>query len=355
MTAQKKTRIALIGASGYTGKLITEEAAAHNIELVLMGRNPAKLKPLSDRFGFDFQTIALTGGPALQEAIRGYQLVINAAGPFSATAKPVVEACLASGVHYIDITGEIPAFETLYSFNQAAIEQGIMLMPGVGFAVVASDCLAARVAKRLPDANSLNIGVSRSDIFSRGSARTMLELFDNGVMIRRDGNLEKIPIASLEHHFDFGMGSRAALAVSWPDVFTAFHTTGINNIATFFEVGPMERATALYGRYAGWSLQLPFVRQTMELQTSLLPEGPCQQSRNIRSRIVVAEAINATGQQVRSRLVTPEAYSFSAMSTLAVAKRVCGGEHLAGFQTPAQVYGEELLSIIPGTQITDLS
>lgn len=92
----------------------------------------------------------------------------------------------------------------------------------------------------------------------------------------------------------------------------------------------------------------------MEFQTSLLPEGPCQQSRDIRSRVVVAEAVNSDGKQARARLTTPEAYTFSALSTLEVASRIMRGETRNGFQTPARVYGDELLTSIPGAHITDL-
>lgn len=355
MIKKKKGKVALIGATGYTGKLIANKAREYHIDLVLMGRSVAKLKSLSDRLGYPYHACSLSNAIALQESLRGIDLVINAAGPFSATAQPVVEACLAAGAHYIDITGEIPTFKTLYSYDKQARDHDSMVMPGVGFAVVASDCLAAHVVARLPGANNLNIGVSRSDIFSRGSARTMLELFDNGVAVRRNGLIEKIPVASLEHQFDFGEGTRSALAVSWPDVFTAYYTTGVGNIAAYFEVGPMERSAAMYGRYGGWALQLPFARQFMEFQTSLLPEGPSRRSREVRSRVVVAEATNPAGQSVRSRVTTPEAYSFSALSTLEIAKRVASGEYTKGFQTPARVYGSEFLRGIPGVCIADIN
>lgn len=354
MTTQSKLRVALLGATGYTGKLIADAAASYDISLLLLGRSQQKLRALSERVGSPFQTVSVSDSIQLQESLRNVDVVINAAGPFSATAQPVVEACLAGNTHYLDLTGEIPVFDKLFSYHERACKQGIMVMPGVGFAVVASDCLAAHVAARLPDAVTLNIGVSRSDIFSRGSARTMLELFDNGVLVRRNGVLEKIPVASLEHHFDFGSGRRPALAVSWPDVFTAFHTTGINNIATYFEVGATERSMAMAGRYAGWTLQLPFARQAMQFQLSLLPEGPSQQCRDARRRVIVAEAVAADGNFVRSRLTTPEAYSFSALSTLEIAKRVTNGEYRCGFQTPACVYGPELLQAIPGVHRTEI-
>jgi len=355
MTAQSNLRVALLGATGYTGKLITDAAASYGISLMLLGRSQQKLRALSDRVGYPFQTVSVSSESALQESLRNVDVMINAAGPFSATAQLVVEACLATNTHYLDLTGEIPVFDTLFSYHKQANKQGIMVMPGVGFAVVASDCLAAYVASQLPDAMMLNIGVSRSDIFSRGSARTMLELFDNGVLVRRNGMLEKIPVASLEHYFDFGLGRRPALAVSWPDVFTAYHTTGISNISTYFEVGAMERSAAMYGRYAGWTLKLPFARQAMQLQLSLLPEGPSQQCRDIRHRVVVAEAVAADGTCFRCRLTTPEAYTFSALSTLEIAKRVINGEYRCGFQTPAGVYGPELLQAIPGVYRTEIS
>jgi short subunit dehydrogenase-like uncharacterized protein len=99
--------------------------------------------------------------------------VLCAAGPFSATSRPVADACLRNRVHYLDITGEIDVFEALAARDAEAKARGIMLLPGVGFDVAPSDCLAAHLKRRLPDANDLRPYLSLRANTSRGTAKTI--------------------------------------------------------------------------------------------------------------------------------------------------------------------------------------
>ena len=106
----------------------------------------------------------------------------------------------------MDVISEVAIFEALQYRDGEARTRGVMLMPGVGFFVVASDCLAVHVAKQLPNAHSLRLGVSRTDVFSRGSRKTMIELAHKEGMIRRGGKLMSIPLRVFEYQFDYGDG-----------------------------------------------------------------------------------------------------------------------------------------------------
>ena len=81
---------------------------------------------------------------------RTWRSSLHCAGPFSRTWRPMYDACLGTGTHYLDITGEIDVFEALAARDRAARDAGIMLLPGVGFDVVPSDCLIADLAARHP-------------------------------------------------------------------------------------------------------------------------------------------------------------------------------------------------------------
>ena len=112
------------------------------------------------------------------------------AGPFSTlTSKPMADACLRNRVHYLDITGEIDVFEALAARDAEAKAQGVTLLPGVGFDVVPSDCLAAHLKRRLPDANDLKLYLSLGANMSRGTAKTMVEAIAAGTRLRRHGRL----------------------------------------------------------------------------------------------------------------------------------------------------------------------
>jgi short subunit dehydrogenase-like uncharacterized protein len=106
--------------------------------------------------------------------LHGVSVVLHCAGPFAQTSRPMVDACLRAGVHYLDITGEIQVFEACAARDAEARERGIMIMPGTGFDVVPSDCLAAHLARRMPDATELALGFRALGGPSRGTALTMI-------------------------------------------------------------------------------------------------------------------------------------------------------------------------------------
>src|ERR1700682_2360478 len=139
----------IYGANGYTGKLIAREAFRRGHRPLLAGRSAGRIAPLARELGCESRTFALDRAG---DALDGIGLVLHCAGPFIRTSAQMIEACLRSGSHYLDITGEIPVFESIMKRNADAIARGVTLLPGVGFDVVPTDCLAAMLARRLSDA-----------------------------------------------------------------------------------------------------------------------------------------------------------------------------------------------------------
>jgi len=290
----------------------------------------------------------------LRRELAKHALVLNCAGPFTHTWQPLVDACLDTGTHYLDIGAEWAVFEALHEQDDAARRAGIMLLPGVGFDVVASDCLAAHVAARLPAARRLQIGISGLELVSRGSASTILGLAGEPVRMRREGRIVPEPQVR-EAQFDFGNGSRSAYAVSWADVSTAYYTTGIPNIEVYFEATPLVTGLAFANRTFGWSLKMPLFRRLAQLPIEMLPPGPPAHLRAGHRAVVVARVEDDGGARAESRLVTPEAYGFSAVSAVAAAGRVLAGEVRPGFQTPASLFGADFVLGLDGVKRTDLA
>lgn len=344
----------IYGATGYTGNLIAKHAVSLGLSPVLAGRNASALAAQGKALGLEYRVAQLDRPGELHQALKSISVVINAAGPYSTTAEPLLSACLHTGTHYLDVSGEIPIFESLQKKDALAKRSNIMVMPGIGFVVMASDCLAMHLASQVPNAQHLRLAVSRTHLFSRGSARTMMELFDGGIKVRRNGSIQTVGIGSIEREFDFGRGTRPAVVVSWPDVVTAYQSTKIPNIETFFEVGPMERSMVVYAQSAGWLMNLPLARPMMNAQISLLPSGPSDEQRASQSRVIVGEAEDARGRIVRSRLTTKEAYTFTAQSTLLVVEKIFSGKWKPGFQTPSQVYDIDAVTSLDGVCLEDL-
>jgi short subunit dehydrogenase-like uncharacterized protein len=346
--------VLVYGAGGYTGALIAREAAARGLPLLLGGRDASRLRALARDLDRPTRVATLEDRASLEAALDDVSVVLNAAGPFSATARPLVEACLARGVHYLDISGEVDALEAVSRYDQAARDAGVMLLPGAGFDVVPSDCLAARVKRRLPEASRLTIGIAGLELISRGSARTAAQQMGEGVRIRRGGQLSSVPPGLLDERFDFGAGPRDCTCVSWGDVVTAAVTTGVENVEVYFEATPAVRAFQLVAQSAVLPAVAAMSRLWMRAWTEVQPDGPSARERATRQASIVARAEAPNGARVASRARTPEVYTFTSVVAAAIAARVRGGELKPGFQTPSRVFGEDFAASFEGVLVEDL-
>src|SRR5258706_14463804 len=123
--------------------------------------------------------------------------------------------------------------------NDAAVRRGVTLIPGVGFDVVPTDCLAAMLAARLPKATELELACySPHAELSRGTLKTMIESIGEGGAIRRHGKIVRVKPAYEAKEILFSTGPRMAMTIPWGDVATAFHTTGIPNIRVYTGASP---------------------------------------------------------------------------------------------------------------------
>ena len=220
----------IYGANGFTGELIAREAARRGMRPILAGRSEQRVTPLADALGLPHRAFPLDAPD-----LRGVGLVLHCAGPFVHTSAPMVGACLASGAHYLDITGEIAVFESIYARDAEARAAGVALIPGVGFDVVPTDCLAAQLARALPGATELWLAFapSRGSSMSRGTIRTMIEGVGKGGAIRRDGRIVRVPLAFDAREIPFASGPRHAMTIPWGDIASAWRTTGIPNIRVY--------------------------------------------------------------------------------------------------------------------------
>ena len=343
-------RLLIYGASGFSGKLIAAQAKDFGNEVILAGRTPDRLQSLAESLHLPWRIARLDDPQSLDHVLSDINVVLHAAGPFHKTARPMLQACLRKNIHYLDVTGELTVFQDLHRFDAEARSRGVMVMPGVGFVLLASDCLVAHVAAKLPEAQYLRIGFSRPTYFSRGTLKTMLSLVRERVTIRREGRLATVPVGRLERSFDFGEGQSLSTAVNWADVYTAFYTTGIPNIEVYAEAPILQRSLYQLGAWWAEPMKLPPWKRILELQSSVWPEGPSAETREGATRVIVAEIEDRWRRQVSSRLCTPDGYNFTAVAALAVAQRVLNGEYQPGFHTPASVYGPDFVLLIEGVR-----
>jgi short subunit dehydrogenase-like uncharacterized protein len=330
----------IYGATGYSGQRVSRRAHEIGLRPLLCGRDPRKLQTLGDELGLPHRVAALAEPAALDAAFAGAVVVLNAAGPFARSAQPIADACLRTGAHYLDITAEPRPIASVAERDAEARARGLMLMPAVGFDVVPTDCLAVHVARRVPRATRLAIAVTNLQFLTRGSAKTLLENVDHGA-VRRDGVMASVPLGSMERTFDFGAGPQAAMNVSLGDLVTAYYSTGIPNVETYVEATPLIRALLAGCRSLGWMLGMAPWQTMLGAWTDLLPET--SGAAEGQPMTIVAEAEDAAGRRAATRLRTPQAYEFTAVTAAAIAKHVLGGDLERGFQTPGRVYGPDFV------------
>ena len=270
--------ILIYGATGYTGRLIAKAAADEGARPILAGRNLEKVKRVAEPLGLAARAFDLADPAGVDAGIKDVAVVLCVAGPFSATSRPMADACLRNRVHYLDITGEIEVFEALAARDAEASARGVMLLPGVGFDVVPSDCLAAHLKRRLPDATDLKLYLSLGANASRGTAKTMLESIAAGTRVRRRGAIISRNAAEAGS-CDFGKGVKSTVQVSWGDVATAFYSTGIPNIEVHFEASPPIVALARAPSFVKAFLGLGFMQSLLKAQVDRMPEGPSEAAR----------------------------------------------------------------------------
>lgn len=338
------TPLLIYGAYGYTGELIVREALAAGLSPVLSGRDPAALAALAASTGLEWRSAALADPSALDAALAGMRVVLHCAGPFIHTSRPMVDACLRTGVHYLDITGEISVFEALAARAGAARDAGVTLLPGVGFDVVPSDCLAAHLARQMAGATQLTLAFRSVGGISRGTATTMAEGAGMGGAVRRGGQIVAVPPAWRSRMVDFGNG-RATLAVTipWGDVSTAYYSTGIPDIAVYMAMTPsMHRALRL-SRWLAPFLRFGPVRRRLVARAQARAPGPGLKSRERGECRLWGEVRDASGATAAARLVTPEGYTLTARTAVAAARRVLAGGIGLGYLTPSLAFGADFI------------
>jgi short subunit dehydrogenase-like uncharacterized protein len=338
----------IYGANGYTGELIAREAKRQGLKPVLAGRNRDKLVALATELGFEYRCFDLETIDTIASQLHGVQIVLHCAGPFSATAAPMMQACLQARVHYLDITGEISVFEYAQSLNQAAQTAGIVICPGVGFDVVPTDCLAATLKAALPDATQLTLGFDSRSSFSPGTAKTSVEGLAQGGKIRQNGQITVVPLAAKTRRIDFGNGEKLAMTIPWGDVLTAYHSTGIPNIEVYIPASPsliskLKRLNWIRP-LLGWSL----VQHLMKKQIEKKVRGPSEASRDKARTYVWGEVRNASGASKTARIDVPNGYTLTVHSALAVIEHLQRHSASGGAYTPSRLLDAGLITRLPG-------
>lgn len=335
----------IYGANGYTGELISREAVRRGMQPILAGRSASAIEPLARELGLQHRLFDVE-----KPALEGVSLVLHCAGPFVHTSAPMVRSCLDSKVHYLDITGEIGVFETIFRQDAEAKTRGVTLLPGVGFDVVPTDCLAMMLAARVEGASELWLAFhSHGGGMSPGTLKTSIEGAAKGGWIRQNGKLVRVPMLFDVREIPFQRGNRLAATIPWGDLATAFRSTGIPNIRVYNAMSP--RSIQRLRRIGPLIplLRFGFLKRLAQAWAGRR-KGPSELER-ATSRIYLWGRAARDGKEITMTMSVPEGYTFTVHSALAAVERVLGGDARPGAFTPAQLLGKDFVRSIPGVAV----
>jgi len=354
-----KQRLLIYGAGGRTGQSIARHARHRGLDIVLAGRSSSALAAPAQALGCEMRIADVEDETALAAMLCDVDVVINSGGPFERTALPIVDACIKSHCHYLDVNGELQAYRNVRSRGGRAKNAGVLLMPGAGFCVIASTFLLAELL-RGPDAkpsmrepSRARIAFSGGPASSVGSIKSLYASLYPFVKIVRDGRLESVPIGSLERPFDFeDAGGRSGListkapdcrlgctGISVADTLAALcDTPSLGQIETYVE-GSLAVRTFYEGsgRFTGYSKVQPW-KAMVERSMRWWPATP---DSGVDTRAAVCVEVDNPWLETR-RIVhrTPSTYEFTAVAVCAIAELVlAGGGFEPGFQTPVSQFG----------------
>lgn len=342
-------QVMIYGANGYTGELIIDHALAQGIRPILAGRNQTAIAALADKHQLPMRVFDLACVSDICGQLHGIDVVIHCAGPFSATAKPMMQACLDTHTHYTDITGEIEIFELAQSLDKAAKKANIVICPGVGFDVIPTDCLASQLKQQMPDATHLALGFDSAASMSPGTTKTSIEALKHGGCIRRDGKLVTVPLAYKNRQIDFGHGLKNAVTIPWGDISTAFYSTGIENIEVYIPLSPRSAKRLHRLNWFRWLLGIDMVQNWMKNKADKTVQGPNARQRQELKTALWGEVRNAGGKTLTARFETANGYELTCLGAVAVCRHLLENNISGGAFTPSQLVDNQLVGRLPGS------
>ena len=348
-------RFLIYGATGYVGQATAALAVERGLRPVLAGRSD-RVRALAEELGTDAVVVAVDDAAGLRAALADQPVVLNCAGPFRRTYRQLFEACLATGTHYLDITGEPVVLEAAAAADAAARAAGVMLLPATGFDAVPSDCLAVHLARRLPTATRLRLALWFEGPASipPGTAQTLVEsaAYESSRLHRVDGRIvEAAPRPSCE--VDFGAGPRRTVLRTWPDIHVGYASTGIPNIDVYMALSPEQVKQQDLVERVRWLLRFRAIRELVKRQ---IPSRATAAERAASAAHIWGEVVDDEGNRAVGLIHGPEAgLVWTSRCCLDVVAHVLAGDAPPGHRTPATAYGPDLVLEADGVTREDVA
>ncbi len=343
----------LYGVTGHTGQKVLKIAVERGHRPTVAGRDREKVEKLAEYYALPSVVFDLTEGAVIRDTLVSHDLVVNIAGPYTATAMPLARAALETGTDYLDVTGELQVFQALASLDAEAVEKDVCLLPGCGFEIVPTDALAHYLVNTVESAVSLELGICSENGLSVGTLTAATGVIARGGFVRREGKVKASNIGTPGPNVRFHQGERRTMEVPMPDLVTAWRTTGVPNITTYLAIPPGAGIARTIAPIISGALSIEPVRRFINASVRLALGGRASSaSRTTGMGSIWGRVRSTSGEMREAWLRTGEPYHYTACSVVHAVESL-GTSRNPGFQTPSSLFGWQFAEEIEGEKIVD--
>jgi short subunit dehydrogenase-like uncharacterized protein len=341
-------RIALYGATGYTGKLVAAELHRRKIDTVVAGRSRAKLDSMVETLGLtgaQVRTADVDDPAGLADVLDGCDGVINCAGPFTFFGEQVVRAAITAGCQYVDTTGEQGYMQRIFDdCHEDARRAGVAVVPAMGFDIVPGDVIAHLTAAGVEPLEKMTIAYRTAGFgVTRGTMHSALEILSGGDLVYEGGTWSPAGPMGRAGSVVFPGESKPAATMRFPggEIVTVPRHVKTQRLevlmdAQSFVPGPLGKLTPGMVPGLGAVLRTP-ARGLLDRVINRLPEGPPEHKRRTASFTIIAEAMGTDGRVTRGEIRGHDIYGCTALLSVEGLSRLCAGAP-SGVLAPSQAF-----------------
>jgi short subunit dehydrogenase-like uncharacterized protein len=337
----------VFGATGLSGRAITEDLVIGGADVVLVGRDRARLASVADSMSGPVGQRVVSGAGELAELIRAEKpsVVINAVGPYGATAPPLLVACLDAGTHYVDQANELEPVQQLLDRNAEARSRGVTLVTGAGFGVLATEALVIHLrSDRPPAARAVVAAIPAVQGLGSSVLASAVDVIANGGRRYRDGQLQRRRLGADHEQIPIpNQPSRGALGVPTGELEAARRASGAGDVIAYSSEVPNGRVVRAVLPVASAALAVRPIRagvQRLIARMRLTPPATIGDVSWTYARLEWADGTRREGW-----LRAGEGYAFTARVAASTATRLVEGSGRPGAFTPGALFGADLAKV----------
>lgn len=342
MSAMAKPLV-VYGATGFTGRLVVDEARRLGVDPILAGRNAQALEAMAEEVGAPEVRVADATKPeTLAKTFEGAGVVVSCAGPFARLGEPVLRAAIEAGAHYLDTTGEQLWMARMIDLHSAEAERrGVTAILAHAFEYAIGDCAARVAVEETPGAETLEVA-NRVEGFgaSRGTKKSALDVLTKPALAVVNGRRREEPQLSHRARFRFPDedASRVALSYGGGEVLSApAFAPSVRTVRTYLVVPDAVAAIAPWLVRGAGALLTDRLRRLIESRIDAGGVGPGEERRD-QPWWVLARA-RAAGRETRVTASGYDAYGITAVVCAIGAQWLLAGRaQRAGVVTSAQAF-----------------